>query len=67
MDHQYDIFEQLPDGTLLWKAVVDHIEAARAKLVSTYANSAHECFAMHIPTNTIVARINVNGEQETLA
>ncbi|MGH9738785.1 MAG: hypothetical protein ACRD4X_09380 [Candidatus Acidiferrales bacterium] len=60
MDREYDIFEKLPDGDLVWRAFVVGLESARAKLGQLASHSKNEFFAIHTPTKQIVARVNVN-------
>lgn len=58
MNREYDIFEQLPDGGVVWRGFVIGIEAARTKLHVLADGSQHEFFAMHTPTREIVERVN---------
>jgi hypothetical protein len=59
VDREYDIFEQFADGSVLWRALVPGLEKALAKLKELASLSPNEHFAMHTPTKTIIARINV--------
>jgi hypothetical protein len=58
MEREFDLFEKLPDGSVLWKAVVPGMENAVARLKSLGSTSPNEHFAIHTPTKTIVARVN---------
>jgi hypothetical protein len=58
MDHEYDLFEKFPDGSLLWRHVVLGLENATHKLQELAAKTPNECYAMHLPTNVIVASTN---------
>jgi hypothetical protein len=58
MDHEYDLFEKFPDGSLLWRDVVLRHENAIHKLQKLAARTPNECCAMHIPTKVIVAAMN---------
>lgn len=59
MDREFDLFEKLPDGSVLWKAVVPGFENALIRLQSLGSISSNEHFAIHTPTKTVVARVNV--------
>jgi hypothetical protein len=59
MDRQYDIFEILPDGAPLWKVAVAGHESAVAKLQELAAQTENEVRVMHIPTNSLIAAMNV--------
>lgn len=58
MDRDYDLFEELPDGSVLWRAVVPRLENALAKLQELAELSSNKCFAMYIPSKDIVGRVN---------
>jgi hypothetical protein len=59
MNREYDLFEELPDGSLLWRAVAQGLENALAKLKELGSLSPNEHFAMHTPTKMVVGRVNV--------
>ncbi len=59
MDREYDLFEKYPDGTVLWKSSVVGHENAICKLKELAASTKNECFLMHLPTNTVIASMNV--------
>jgi hypothetical protein len=59
LNREYDIFERLPDGTILWKDFVVGLEQTRNKLQELAALSKNEYYAIHTPTKEIVARANV--------
>jgi hypothetical protein len=59
VDREYDIFEKLPDGSVLWRAFVPGRQNAIARLNELGSLSTNEHFAMHTPTKEIVARVNV--------
>jgi hypothetical protein len=61
MNREYDAFEVLPDGTLLWKATIVGHEDAIKKLQEVAKNSPNEFRLMHIPTKTVVATINARA------
>jgi hypothetical protein len=58
MNHEYDAFEVLPDGTLMWRGTVVGHEDAVEKLKRVAKNSPNEFRLMHIPTQTVIATIN---------
>jgi hypothetical protein len=65
MNREYDIFEKLPDGSVLWRAFVQGLEPARAKLGELASSSKNEFFAIHTPTKDIVVRVNVAQEGQS--
>jgi len=58
VNHQYDIFEKFPDGTIIWLEYVEGLDNAQSRLQMLGGRSPNEHFAMHAPTNEIVARVN---------
>jgi hypothetical protein len=61
MDRVYDIFERFPDGSLMWRHCITGLEAAKKTLQGFALESENEFYAMHTPTNEIVARVNIGG------
>jgi hypothetical protein len=61
MNREYDLFEELPDGSILWRAVAQGLESALAKLKELGSISPNQHFAMHTPTKTVVGRVNAHG------
>jgi hypothetical protein len=59
MERQYDIFEILPDGAPLWRVTVSGHENAVSKLQELAAQTQNEVRIIHIPTNTLIAGMNV--------
>jgi hypothetical protein len=59
MERHYDIFEIMPDGAPLWRTAVTGHESAILKLQELAAQTANEIRIMHIPSNSIVAAMNV--------
>jgi hypothetical protein len=55
MDREYDIFERLEDGSTLWRDAVNGLENALLKLEEVAKKTTNECFAMHLPTQEIIA------------
>jgi hypothetical protein len=64
MNREYDLFESLPDGGRVWRAAILGREAALAKLKELAAESTNQFFAMHLPTEEIVAKME--GTKTTL-
>jgi len=58
MDRSYDLFEKLPDQSVVWRGVAHGLENAQLKLVELAAKTNHEYFAMYLPTQEVVARVN---------
>jgi hypothetical protein len=58
MDREYDIFERLPDGSILWRTMIKGFENALVGLRKLGSVSPNEYFAIHTPSKTIVARVN---------
>ena len=56
---EYDIFEKLPDGNLMWRAVVPGLEAAHHRLAEHAAQTRNEVLIMHLPTSTHIASMIV--------
>lgn len=61
MERTYDIFENMPDGSLLWRAAIPGHDGAIQKLRELAAKSPNEFRLMHIATNTVIATINAPG------
>ena len=58
MDREYDIFEKLPDGTLMWRIVIAGHENALSAMRKLAAGSANEFQVMHLPTKAVIAVMN---------
>jgi hypothetical protein len=58
MERTYDIFEKMPDGTILWRDSVQGHEKAVSKLKEVAAGSLHEFQLLHLPTQSLVATVN---------
>lgn len=57
MDRTYDIFEKLPSGEVLWRAVMVGREPSLRKLQELAAQSSNEIFAVHLPIKEIIATL----------
>lgn len=58
MEGSYDIFERLSDGTLLWVATVEGHAEAISKLKWWGEKRPNEFRLMHIPSNSVIAKVN---------
>ena len=59
MKLEYDVFEQLPDGSPIWRGHVMGPQELKSKLEEIARQTNNECFAIHLPTQEIVSRVNV--------
>jgi hypothetical protein len=59
MDRDYDIFEILPDESLLWRGSALGTENATSVLADIGKKTANECFAMNMSTMETLACVNV--------
>lgn len=58
MDREYDLFQVLGDGTLVWRETVAGHEAAIAKLEQLALLESCEFQLLHLPDNTVIATMN---------
>lgn len=58
MEREYDLFEQMPDGSPMWRGHASGFLEVRRRLEELSKATLNESFAMHLPTKEIVARIN---------
>jgi len=58
LDRAYDLFEVLDDGTALWRCTVEGREEAISKLRELAAATRNELRLMHLPSQTLIARMN---------
>jgi hypothetical protein len=59
VNRDYDLFEKLPDGAPVWRQHVVDLLNAREMLKGIASTTLNECFAIHLPSKEIVARLNV--------
>ena len=59
MDRTYDIFEVLKDGDLIWRFAVVGLEEAVRHLKDLASKTGNEVRVMHLPTSSLIARLNV--------
>jgi hypothetical protein len=60
MNREYDVFEVIGSGPV-WHSRASGLVEARARLQQLRRQTGNECFAMHLPTHEIVARVNVRA------
>lgn len=64
MNRPYDLFEQMPDGYAMWRGQAGGLLEARRQLLQLRKITKNECFATHLSTKEIVARVNVGPAQD---
>jgi hypothetical protein len=64
MEKEYDLFERLPDGSVLWRTSVPGLGNASLKLQEIAKSTPHECFAAELPSGKVVARLNARPSGE---
>ena len=62
MEYEYDIFEVLHDGSVLWQASARGAKAGLATLEHFSKKTTNECFAIDLSTRTILARVKHASE-----
>ena len=60
MQRTYDIFEKMPDGTIMWRASIDGHEEAIRKLKELATRNLNEWQVLHLPTQSLVATITAS-------
>src|SRR5689334_6178470 len=60
MEREYDIFEQLADGSPLWRGHTVGLRTATLLLKKMAQSTRNECFAICLQDQLVVARINVH-------
>ena len=63
MEREYQIFEEFPDGSPMWRACAVGAENARAKLEEIAKTTRNECFAIQLETKEIAGRANLRKSQ----
>jgi hypothetical protein len=58
MNRSYDVFEKLPDGTLMWRATINGHEEAIATLIALAGKNSNEFQVMHLATKALIATVN---------
>ena len=59
MHREYDIFEVLPSGSEIWRMCAHGRQNAEEVLTILADQTANECYAIHIQTKEIIARVNI--------
>jgi len=58
MERQYDLFEQFPNGDVLWRMTITGHENAIRQLKELAATTSNEVREVHLPTQAVVAVMN---------
>lgn len=58
MEEEYEIFETLPDQSIIWRTYAQGAKLALAKLEAISQTTPNECFAIHLVSQTVIARVN---------
>ncbi|MGB7153582.1 MAG: hypothetical protein WBD08_05245, partial [Candidatus Acidiferrales bacterium] len=62
VEREYDIFERFPDGFPVWRGHSSGLLNACLKLQQIANGTINEYFAVYLPTQEIVARLNVQRD-----
>lgn len=58
MEREYDLFELLPDGGLMWRETVAGHENAIRRLKELAQQTPNEVRMMHVLSNSMIASMN---------
>jgi hypothetical protein len=58
LDRDYDLFEVLPDGALIWRETVPGHQNAIKRLVELSKQTSNEVRVMHVLSKTLIASLN---------
>jgi prophage DNA circulation protein len=58
MEREYDLFEVLSDGAVLWRQMAAGRDNAVRKLTELSKQTSHEIRVMHVLTNTLITSMN---------
>jgi len=58
MEREYDLFEQFPNGDVLWRMTVIGHENAIQQLRELAATTYNEVRVVHLPTQSVIAVLN---------
>jgi hypothetical protein len=62
MERDYDLFEVLPDGSVIWKEVASGHENSIGRLKELSKQTANEVRVMHVLSNTLIASMKRTNE-----
>lgn len=62
MERDYDLFEVLADGGVIWRETVSGHENAIRRLKELSQETSNEVRVMHVLSNTLIA--SMNGPEE---
>jgi hypothetical protein len=62
MNREYDAFEVLPNGVMIWKTKIVGQGDAVKKLKEVAKDNANEFRLVHIPTKIVIATINAKAD-----
>jgi len=62
VEREYELFEQLPDGSPVWRDHASGLYNVRLKLRRIAQTTQNECFAIYLPTKEVVARLNMRPQ-----
>ena len=65
MEREYDLFEQFPNGDVLWRMTVIGHENAIQQLRELAATTYNEVRAVHLPTQSVIAVMNRASKRES--
>jgi hypothetical protein len=61
LEHEYDVFETLPDRSVRWRTSIRGTQLALAKLDVISKQTPNECFAIHLDTKTIIGTVQARS------
>ena len=65
MDHQYDVFEVLPDGSPLWREAVIGQESAIVRMNELSEQTKNEVRVIDLRTKTVIAAAKNSQQAST--
>jgi hypothetical protein len=67
VDRQYDIFQVLTDGTLVWREAVAGHQAGLDKLKQLALSEGCEFQLLYLPDKAVIAKINSQSQGRSVA
>lgn len=61
MDREYDLFERLPDGSIIWRDHTSGLTGAALRLRDIAKSTSNECLAVHLSSGETVARMSLRA------